>query len=221
MRVPLWDLPVRAFHWALAALVLFSYVTGQLAGSWLAWHMRSGYAILALVAFRLAWGLVGSETARFTHFLRGPRAAADYVRSIAQHRHARALGHNPLGGWMVVVMLGLLATQAVSGLFVDDEIATHGPLTGTVSNAVVAKMTALHHYNQWAVAAAVVLHVLAIVVYHRAFRMNLVGPMLHGAVDWPRDVPPPRQASVARALVVAAMAACAVYWLVVVFPRAG
>ena len=220
MRVPLWDLPVRTFHWLLAAMVVFSYVTGQLAGSWLTWHFRSGYAILALVVFRLAWGLAGSETARFTRFLRGPAAGVRYARETLAGRHPATVGHNPLGGWMVVVMLLAVATQAFSGLFVDDEIATQGPLAVKASSAFISRMGTIHHYNQWVLVAAVSLHVVAIVVYHRVLRTNLVGPMWHGLVEIPPGVTPPRQASIFRAAVLAAAASAFVYWLVVVYPRA-
>ena len=220
MRVPLWDLPVRLFHWALAALVVFSFVTGHLAGSWLPWHMRSGYAILALLVFRIAWGLLGSETARFSHFLHGPRAAIAYARATFGGAHRQVVGHNPLGGWMVFAMLAIALLQAVSGLFVDDEISTQGPLAGKVSNAVVARMGALHHLNQWVVVGAVVLHVLAILYYHRVLRVNLVGPMVHGMAELAPGVAPPRQASLLRAIILGACASGFVYWLVMVYPRA-
>ena len=101
-RIPVWDAPVRLFHWALAAFVLFSYATGKIGGYWLEWHMRSGYAILALLAFRIAWGIVGSETARFASFLRGPRATLDYARHLFAHKGPMAAGHTPTGGWMIV-----------------------------------------------------------------------------------------------------------------------
>lgn len=218
MRVPLWDLPVRLFHWLLAALVVFSFVTGQLAGSWLAWHFRSGYAILALVIFRLAWGLVGSETARFSHFLRGPATVLRYIQWMRAGRNPVVLGHNPLGGWMVVAMLLVIGMQAVSGLFVDDEIATQGPLAVKVSSAVVAKMGALHHYNQWCLVALVLVHVAAIGVYQRWVRVDLLGPMWHGTRELPIDFTPPRQASTVRAAILLAISAAFVYWLVIVYP---
>src|SRR5687768_6923270 len=119
VRVHAWDAPVRLFHWALAALVVFSYVTGKLGGGWMAWHMKSGYCILTLLLFRLAWGFLGGTTARFAGFLRGPRAAVEHVRAIASRRLAARAGHNPLGGWMVVAMLAALLTQATAGLFAD------------------------------------------------------------------------------------------------------
>lgn len=220
MRVPLWDLPVRMFHWVLAALVVFSFVTGQLAGSWLAWHFRSGYAILALVIFRLAWGVFGSETARFSHFVRAPATVLRYVQWTRAGRNPVVLGHNPLSGWMVVLLLLIVGAQAVSGLFVDDEIANQGPLAAKVSSAVVAKMSALHHYNQWCLVAAVLAHVTAITVYQRFVRVDVLGPMWHGTRELPIGVTPPRQASIVRGAVLMAISAAFVYWLVIVYPRA-
>ena len=218
-RVRAWDAPVRLCHWALAALAVFSYVTGKIAGDWLEWHMRSGYAILALLVFRLAWGFVGSPNARFAGFLRAPAQAVRYLQDALSRRAPRFPGHNPAGGWMVVFILAVFLAQALSGLFVDDEIATQGPLAGKVSNAVVARMSWVHHWNEWLVVGAVVLHVAAIAYYHWVLRMDLVGPMVHGRIPEGATVPPPHASNVLAAVVFAA--ACAmVYWLVMVYPRA-
>ena len=217
-RIPLWDAPVRLFHWALAALVVFSYATGKVGGSWLEWHMRSGYAILALLAFRIAWGFAGSETARFTSFLRGPRATLAYARGLVTRRAPAVFGHTPTGGWMIVAMLAILLVQAISGLFVDDEIATQGPLAVKVSNAFVAKMSALHSYNQWLVVAAVALHVAAIAFYQGYIKADLIGPMIHGRAE-AREPRTPKLAPAWLAAVLFAIACAAVYYLVVVYPR--
>ena len=219
-RILVWDAPVRVFHWVLATLVVFSFVTGQVAGSWLEWHMRSGYAILSLVTFRLAWGLIGSDTARFASFLRGPATAIGYLRETLARRHPRVLGHNPLGGWMVMFMLLVLLVQAISGLFVDDEIMTQGPLTAKASGAVVARLTALHHYNQWLIAAMVALHLVAIATYYWVLKVNLVAPMVNGSMPAQAGVAAPRTASTALAAILLAAAVAFVYWLVVIFPKA-
>ena len=218
--VAVWDLPVRLFHWTLAGLVLFSFVTGKLGGSWLEWHMKSGYSILALLLFRISWGVAGSQTARFAAFVRGPRAGLEYLRATIARRHPQVLGHNPLGGWMVLFMFAILLVQAVSGLFVDDEIATQGPLAVKVSNALVARLTTLHRYNEWVILGAVVLHLVAIATYQWGLRVNLVGPMVHGRMTVPTPVPPPRSVSPLLAAVLFALACGAVYWLVAIYPRA-
>ncbi|MGE5617205.1 MAG: cytochrome b/b6 domain-containing protein, partial [Bacillota bacterium] len=88
-RVLVWDLPVRLFHWSLVALAVFSFATGKIGGaSLLEWHMRSGYAILSLLLFRIAWGVVGSSTARFARFLEGPRRAWAYGRELFTQRRS-------------------------------------------------------------------------------------------------------------------------------------
>ena len=216
-RIPIWDAPVRLFHWALAALVVFSFVSGKVGGSWLGWHMRSGFCILALLAFRIAWGLVGSDTARFSHFLRGPRAAIAYAREVAAKRKPAVLGHNPLGGWSAAAMLAVLCVQAFSGLFVDDEISTQGPLAIKVSNEFVARMSSLHHFNQWFVAGLVALHVAAIAFYTLGLKSDLIGPMVHGG-ESPAGSER-RMGSTTLAAVLFALACGAVYYLVIVYPK--
>ena len=204
-----WDLSTRAFHWLLAVLVVFSFTTGKIGGPWLEWHMRSGYAILALLLFRLGWGLVGSRNARFVEFVRGPHAAATYLREIIAGRVPAAAGHNPVGGWMVVAMLALLALQAATGLFANDESSHEGPLAKMVSNAVVDRMSVIHQYNQWLVVAAASFHVAAILVYQWVLKVNLIRPMISG----PRSVP-------IRAVILMVSSAAAVYALVVLYPGA-
>ena len=122
-RIALWDLPTRAFHWLLAASVTGALVTGYVGGNWIEWHARLGETIVGLIVFRIVWGFVGAPSAQFTTFVRGPRAIAAYVRGQWQ-----GVGHNPLGGWSVILMLLALLVQATTGLFTNDEIATTGPL---------------------------------------------------------------------------------------------
>src|SRR5258706_2470136 len=113
-RILVWDLPVRAFHWALAVLVVFSYVAGKIGGGWMEWHLRSGYTIFALLLFRLAWGVAGSATPRFTHFLRGPRAAIDYLAHLRAGRPPFIGRHQPLRGLMVGIILALLLAHSAT-----------------------------------------------------------------------------------------------------------
>jgi len=221
-RVRVWDLPVRIFHWSLAALVVFSFVTGKIGGaSVLDWHMRSGYAILALLLFRIAWGFVGSSTARFATFITPPSRAWAYARELFTRRRSMPFGHNPLGGWMVLLLLAVFLVQATSGLFVDDEIATQGPLAVKVSNAWVARMSALHDWNGWVVAGVSLFHVLAIGVYRFAFHAKLVAAMVTGWRSIEDDDPRQsiRPAPLALALLVLTFAAALVYALVVAYPR--
>lgn len=205
-----WDFPTRAFHWSLAVLVVFSYVTGRLGGPWLDWHMRSGYAILTLLLFRIAWAAAGPANVRFRTFVHGPRAAWQYARALAAGAPPRVEGHNPLGGWMVIAMLALLAVQAATGLFSNDDSSHEGPLAAKVPNAFVDQASVIHSYNQWLIAAAVALHVLAIGWYQVRLGIDLTRGMILGPVDGRTS---------AIAAVILALATGAVYWLVVIYPR--
>ena len=216
--ITVWDAPLRLFHWLLAVLVVFSYVTAKIGGSWMEWHMRSGYTILALLLFRLAWGFAGGTTSRFASFVRGPAAAIAHLRSLRAPGRVM-LGHNPLGGWMVLVMLAALLVQAVSGLFVDDEILTRGPLVAKASGDVVSRMGWIHDRNEWVLVALVGLHVAAIAFYALVLRANLVMPMISGRAELPEQVLPPRPGSTVLAAVLVGIAGGFVYWLVVIYPR--
>ena len=218
--VRIWDLPIRFFHWTLAVLVVFSYVTGKIGGSWLDWHMKSGYAILALLVFRVFWGFVGSDTARFSRFVHSPVAAIAYLRDLARGVVRPAVGHNPAGGWMVLALLGALLVQAIAGLFADDEIATQGPLAVKASNAFVSQMTRLHDYNQWVLVGLVALHVVAIAVYRWRFKLGLTRLMMTGILrgELAPGLSAPRIRSTGWAVACLAVAVALVYALVVIYP---
>ena len=95
--IRVWDLPTRLFHWALALIVVCLLATGF--GGVMEWHFRFGYATLALIGFRVMWGFFGSQTSRFSSFLRGPRAVLRYLRDSMSKNPQTHVGHNPLGGW--------------------------------------------------------------------------------------------------------------------------
>ena len=211
-----WDLPTRIFHWTFAALVVFSFTTGTVGNDWMDWHLRSGYAVLTLLSFRIVWGFMGSQTARFARFLRGPRAMLGYARATLRGEHSFVPGHNPLGGWMVVAMLAAVAVQATTGLFADDEIATRGPLAERVSEALVSRMSSIHSTVQWVVAGLVALHVAAIATYRLAWKIRLASVMWHGRMQAPGIAPVERSPWLAA--IVLALCAAAVYALVVIYP---
>jgi cytochrome b len=174
-----WDLPLRIFHWLLATCVAGSWLTHELGPLWFEWHERIGYLTLVLVAFRIAWGFVGPRHARFASFLRGPRTTLSYLRHL-RGEGARTAGHNPLGGLAVVVMLGLLLLQAVTGLFANDEIFNNGPLYGYVTDQQSDRLTGLHKTNFNGVLALICLHLAAIAFYQLWKRVDLVRPMWTG-----------------------------------------
>lgn len=174
-----WDLPVRLFHWALVALLGFSWWSGDHHD--MDWHRLSGYTILALLVFRLYWGVVGGRTARFGQFVRGPRAAFAYLGKLGRRPYQAADGHNPIGGWSVLLMLAALTVMVVAGLFsVDVDGLESGPLADYVSFDAGRWAAGVHHVVFNVLLALVALHVVAIIFYLVALRHNLVTPMIHG-----------------------------------------
>lgn len=211
--VLVWDWPVRVVHWLLVLLVATSWVTSQIGGNAMTYHMWSGYAILTLVLFRIVWGVVGSPYARFSNFLRGPSVVMRYVRGA--HASTAFLGHNPLGGWSVALMLLSLLVQAGTGLFANDAIFTEGPLASRVSEATSSFLTTVHHYNFWVLVALIALHVAAVLYYLLARRENLIAAMITGR-KYVRGTTPARASSAGsvRAVLVLLIAAAAVAALV-------
>ncbi|HZW50719.1 MAG TPA: cytochrome b/b6 domain-containing protein, partial [Rudaea sp.] len=139
--IRVWDLPTRAFHWMLAVLIALQYATGEFHFLDMRWHFWFGYATLVLIAFRVLWGFLGSQTSRFADFLRGPAAVWRYLRSQSSTNLQTRVGHNPLGGWSVIALLASVSVQSVSGLFASDEIDTDGPFVAHASDATVKLMT--------------------------------------------------------------------------------
>ena len=182
--VRVWDLPTRVFHWALALAVVGLVITGKVGGNALVWHMQLGLCVLALLVFRVIWGVAGGHWSRFAQFSYGPAAAWRYFRAAPRSSERFDVGHNPLGGYSVWAMLVVLAVQVSTGLLADDEIAT----TGLV-----------------ALLALVALHVVAIVSY-RVRGNDLVTPMLRGDKRLAGDVMPSADTLGARVRALVALA---------------
>lgn len=199
--VRVWDLPTRLFHWTLALLVAIAVVSAKMDA--LSVHMFVGETILALVLFRLVWGIVGSQTARFSDFIKGPRAVLAYL---AQSKTPGAapvtLGHNPLGGLMVVVLLLALGAQAGSGLFTSDDIVVDGPLVPLVAGATVKALSTLHRLLSDGILILVGLHVAAVLAYLLVKKDNLIRPMITGRKRVAHPASDPRRASPLLALAI-------------------
>jgi cytochrome b len=176
-----WDLPIRLFHWSLVGLIVFSWWSAE--NYHMDWHRLSGQALLFLIAFRLIWGIVGSGSARFAHFLKGPRT----IRAYLSRGEGATVGHNPLGGWSVVAMLLALAVQVGTGLFaVDIDGIESGPLSHLVNFDQGRFASAIHGVVFNVLLGLIALHIVAILFYLIVRRRNLIGPMvtggaLHGA----------------------------------------
>jgi cytochrome b len=181
-NIYVWDLPVRFFHWMLVVLMAVSYFTGRAGGDWMKFHFWSGYAILTLVIFRIAWGFVGSTTARFSNFLKGPAAGIAHLREMFLPDGPREAGHNPVGGAMVIVLLFAVLAQAAAGLFaVDTDMGmVNGPLARLIADPTAEKVSAFHKFWVNVLIVLVAVHVLAAIVYLAWKRQNLIGAMFTG-----------------------------------------
>lgn len=175
-----WDLPTRLSKWVLAALVGLAFATKYNGDETLVWHMRNGLAILVVLVFRLLWGVVGGSTARFAGFLRGPGAAMSYIGSLLRGRPQHYLGHNPVGGWMVMALLAVVGAQALTGLFTTDDIMVDGPMALAVDPDIVSRASALHGQIFEILLWLVGLHVAANLAYSLFGSDNLILAMLSG-----------------------------------------
>jgi cytochrome b len=173
----LWDIPTRVFHWSIALCLPLAWWSAEVERYDV--HEWIGYTVLVLVCVRILWGFIGSRHSRFSDFLVGPGAVRDYL----QGRGGVSAGHNPLGGWSVVVLLTLLALQAFSGLFNSDDVLFSGPLYYWASTAFRDAMGVVHEAAFNGLLAMVSLHLLA-VLYHQFRRgENLVQAMVFGNAE--------------------------------------
>ena len=207
-QIRVWDAPTRLFHWTIVGLLGLSWLTES--RGWMELHFLSGYSVIALLLFRLAWGFLGSETARFTHFLKSPAAALQHLARLHQREPDTTVGHNAAGGWMVILMLSLLALQAATGLCANDDGDTEGPLFKYVGKARSDWLSHIHAVNFKLIQLVVVAHVGAIVAYAVLKRHDLVRPMITGRKRLPDGLIPPSLVSPLRALVLFAVAVGAV-----------
>ncbi len=210
IRVKVWDLPTRLFHWVLVVLVSVVWISGQ----WgkLDLHMLLGSWVVALLLFRWIWGFVGSPTARFTQFVRGPGAVFAYLAA-ARTGTVRSIGHNPLGALSVLALLGLLSVQAVTGLFTSDDIFSEGPLAHLVSSKLVSQMSTIHRIGGKVLLALLAVHLAAVVFYTLVKKDDLVPAMITGLKTVPKGVEGIRYASPLLAIAVMAGSA-AIVWAV-------
>jgi cytochrome b len=211
---PTWDVPVRIFHSALVLLVLSQIVTASIGGNAMQFHAYGGYAILALVLFRVLWGFFGGTHARFRDFVRGPGPVMRYAKSLLKGPHAKHRGHNPLGGWSVLAMLGALLVQATSGLFANDDVMMEGPLAKHVSGRTSEIATAIHDVNATILLALIAIHIAAVLFYLLAKKENLIAPMITGCKPDAASAEPAHYGKVWLAAILLGCCAAAVYFVV-------
>ena len=198
----------------LAALILFSWWSAE--NHHTDWHIWSGISILTLLIFRLLWGVVGSSTARFATFVRGPRAVLAYLRG-----GWRGIGHNPLGALSVLALLGLVAVQTGLGLIASDEDGLmEGPLAGLVSLDASGSARDLHEDLFNVLLAFIALHVAA-VIYYKFRGRGLLKPMITGQGEAEAGVRPMRKGKPWVAILCLAVALAVTRWIIAGAPPFG
>lgn len=171
-KVQVWDLATRLFHWTLVGLIIAAWVTIE--NRMIDAHEIIGHLLLALIIFRVVWGFVGSTTSRFREFIIHPFKALAYLRASLTLQAPHSTGHNPAGGWMVIVMLAVIGFQVVSGLYANDDLGFSGALSDAVSKATSDTLTQLHALNFDLLVAIMWLHVAAVFFYVLVKKENLV-----------------------------------------------
>lgn len=210
--VRLWDLPVRVVHWSFVLLMPALWWTAE--HGQMDWHKRLGYVALGLLVFRVFWGLFGADTARFSRFVKGPRAVLAYMRGLFSKGGEAVVGHNPMGGWSVVILLLLLISEVKLGLFAQDTDGIEsGPLAYLVSYDTADLARHWHHTVFNLLLGFIALHLLAIAFYGVVKRENLIRPMVTGARRFETDVEAPKFAPVWRAAVGVVLALGAMWWI--------
>lgn len=200
--IKVWDPLVRIFHWSLVVFFVIAYLTGEEENDL---HIISGYAVLALVLFRLVWGVIGSRHARFSDFVYPPGVVKAYLKSLVSGNPKRYPGHNPAGGYMVILLLFMLLVTSLTGLKVYG-LEGHGPLAGGAEIVLVKVAIAdededdehdegnkdaeewweeVHEFASNLTVFLILLHVAGVFVSGRVHRENLVKAMVTGTKRLP------------------------------------
>lgn len=175
--VSVWDPLLRLVHWSVPLLIPAMWWTAE-NHKW-ALHKRLGLVLLGLLVFRILWGFIGPETARFGQFVKGPKAVLAYLQG--EKGVGPAIGHSPLGGWSTAVLLGAMFLQVSLGLFAGDPFdGATGPLNSLVGVSLADTITELHEIVFWVIAGLIALH-LAAICYYAVRGDDLLSPMIGGS----------------------------------------
>ena len=209
-KVKVWDLPTRLFHWSLVASVIFMFVSAKMGGSWLQWHLRCGLFLLALILFRIVWGFVGSDTARFTQFVQSPKHIIRYIKGeISENEQP---GHNPLGALMVVALILSVLFQVLTGLFSPDENSyMYDGFLYKLAGDNASKIRGIHLMFANILMILAIIHFVVVLFYRVVKRHNLITPMITGNKYLNDPVPQLKFASVFKALIILMITAAVAY----------
>jgi cytochrome b len=190
-KIKVWDLPTRLFHWSLVLCFAVSWGSAEstdIFSNAMQIHFYAGYTLLTLLIFRVLWGFVGSNTARFSHFWSGIHATKAYARTLLKPRPNDNIGHNPVGGWAVIIMLTLLALQVTTGLFSNNDLLDSGPLAHYISGDLSDTISGIHSIVFNYLITIVGLHVAAVFFYRFYKHSNLIIAMITGYKTLPNTL---------------------------------
>lgn len=212
-----WDIPVRLFHWLLVLFLFAQWFTAEILEDATDIHFYLGYLTLGLIIFRLIWGFVGTKYAKFSSFIASPKAMVTYLNMIRSKQHKPTVGHNPIGGLMLPAVLIIVGLQAISGLFITDDIVSSGPYYDSASKTVQDCMQWLHHNLFNILLGLIVTHIVAIAGYRFGLKHDLISPMFTGkkAVPVKDSI---SHSQLLKAILVMCLVAVFVYWLVEINP---
>ena len=214
----IWDLPLRLFHWLLVLTFAGMWLTAELGSEYMQYHVYCGYFMLFLLTFRVIWGIFGTTHSRFVSFFPTVARLKNYLKPDTNMNYQEPAGHNPLGAIMVFLMLILLITQAVSGLFITDDVFTSGPYNGVLASELEKLCGQLHNICFTLLQVCIALHLAAMVFYKIIKKKNLVKPMITGkkSSDDADKAEAVKHSKLILAFIVAIAVAAFVYWLVVI-----
>lgn len=211
-----WDLPVRLFHWLLLISLLSAWYTSNGERDLIDYHLKIGYFTLGLIIFRIMWGIFGTQYAKFSQFFPTKAKLLSYLNKSKQNQVDTTVGHNPLGGLMIILMLLLILSQAISGLFMNDDVFTTGPYYESVNSSIQKFMSLIHHNVFDIILFVSVVHIGAIFYYLFAKKINLIVPMFTGYKSTDNnEASSIKSSKLLLALVIILLIVVFLYWLLV------
>lgn len=181
--ITVWDFPTRIFHWSFAVAVLIAFVSSEADGAAFWIHVYSGTLLLGFIVFRAVWGVIGSRYAQFGEFVHGSVKVKAYTQDLMQLRPPHSVGHNPLGGWMIMAMLGIILLAVLTGMMTSED-GYVGPLAHVAGGIFGEAHEGIGSFVMVLVGA----HVLGVVVHGLITRENLPRAMVTGFKTIPAGV---------------------------------
>lgn len=217
-KVLVWDLPLRLFHWLLVATIIGAWYTSDQDNDLIDYHLIFGYVALGLIIFRISWGFLGTTHAKFSQFVPTLSKVIHYIKNFKQPQPTPYTGHNPLGGLMVIFMLFIILLQAISGLFMNDDIFTNGPYYGTINEEFEAVLIFFHRNSFNVILTAIALHLLAILFYKVVKKKPLVAAMITGKKSEEEVAQKDgiKHSKLVVAFIITLVVIAFVYWLVII-----